>query len=161
TGHIGLREVNVGQYVNAGVAVVTLQVLDPIYLDFTVPQQAIAQLKLGQTVTAHFDAYPGVALPGNIISIDPRAAPATRNVSMRPQMPNADHRLVPGMYAAADVDVGAPQRYLTLPQTAVTFNPFGSTAWSVDRQTPPKGGAAQLIAHENFIVTGSTRGDQV
>ncbi len=92
---------NVGQYVNAGVAVVTLQALDPIFLDFTVPQQQLASLHTGQTVTAHFDAYSGVTFSGEITSIDPKADPVTRNVAVRATFANPDHRLVPGMYAAA------------------------------------------------------------
>jgi membrane fusion protein, multidrug efflux system len=160
-GHLGLRRVNVGEYVNAGVPVVTLQMLDPIFLDFTVPQQKLSQLEIGQSVNAQFDAYPGVAFSGTITSIDPKADQETRNVAVRATFPNADRKLVPGMFATAQIAVGQPQRYLTLPQTAVTFNPYGSTAYVVEQQKSPGGGPAQLVARQNFITTGDTRGDQI
>lgn len=160
-GHIGLRQVNVGQYVNAGVAVVTLQVLDPIYLDFTVPQQQLSSLRTGQAVTAHFDAYPNIAFTGQITSIDPKADATTRNVAVRATLQNSDRRLVPGMYAQANVDLGQPQRFLTLPQTAVTFNPYGQTVFVIAHQPAANGKPAQLIANQTFITTGDTRGDQI
>jgi membrane fusion protein (multidrug efflux system) len=163
-GHLGIRRVNVGDFVNAGVPVVTLQSLDPIFLDFTVPQQKVSQLKPGQAVMAHFDAYPGVTFAGQITTVDPKADPATRNVSVRATFQNNDRRLVPGMYAAAEIHVGEPKQYLTLPQTAVTFNPFGTTAYVIVRERAQ--GAApsappQLIARQRFITTGDTRGDQI
>jgi membrane fusion protein (multidrug efflux system) len=163
-GQLGIRRVNVGDFVNAGVPVVTLQALDPIFLDFTVPQQKIAQLKVGQAVMARFDAYPGVVFTGQVSTIDPKADPATRNVSVRATFLNGERRLVPGMYTSAEIHIGQPQRVLTLPQTAVTFNPFGETAYVIVREKP-KGAAPnappQLIARQNFITTGERRGDQI
>jgi membrane fusion protein (multidrug efflux system) len=160
-GHLGLRHVNVGDYVNPGTAIVTLQALDPIFLDFSVPQQKLAQLKVGQPVTARFDAYPGVTFNGQITVIDPKADPATRNVSVRATFPNADRRLVPGMYASAEIFVGQPQRFITLPQTAVTFNPYGQTVYVIEAKPAQGEKPASLIARQNFITTGDTRGDQI
>jgi membrane fusion protein, multidrug efflux system len=163
-GSLGIRRVNVGDFINAGVPVITLQALDPIFLDFTVPQQKVAQLKPGQAVQAHFDAYPGVTFSGQVTTVDPKADTVTRNVSVRATFQNADRRLVPGMYASAEIHIGAQQQFLTLPQTAVTFNPFGTTAYVIVREKP-KGGPAnappQLIARQRFITTGDTRGDQI
>lgn len=160
-GHVGLRQVNVGQYVNAGVAVVTLQMLDPIYLDFTVPQQQLSSVHIGQAVNAQFDAYPDLAFTGQVTSIDPKADQSTRNVAVRAILANADRRLVPGMFARSSVNLGAPQHFLTLPQTAVTFNPFGQTVFVVVNQ-PAKGDEpAHLVAKQTFVTTGDTRGDQI
>lgn len=158
-GHLGLRNVNVGDYVNAGVAVVTLQALDPIYIDFTVPQQKVAQLRVGQSVSARVDAFPGVVFTGQVTSIDPKADAATRAVAVRATLPNPERRLVPGMFASAQINIGEPQRFLTVPQTAVTFNPYGFTAYTLTRKD--MGGKPMLVAIQNFVTTGDKRGDQV
>lgn len=159
SGHLGLRNVNVGDYLNAGVSVVTLQALDPIYLDFTVPQQKLAQLRVGQSVSARLDAFPRQVFTGQITSIDPKADPTTRAVAVRATLPNHERRLVPGMFASAQINTGEPQRFLTLPQTAVTFNPYGFTAYTLTRKN--MGGQSMLVAIQNFVTTGDKRGDQV
>ncbi|MEA3109663.1 MAG: rane fusion protein multidrug efflux system, partial [Gammaproteobacteria bacterium] len=124
-GRLGIRLVDEGQYLAAGTTVVTLQALDPIFIDFYVPQQALARLKVKQTVSASVDAYPGVAFSGNITSVNSRVDAASRNVQVRASFANTDRRLVPGMYANVDIDDGDPSTLVTLPQSSITYNPYG------------------------------------
>jgi membrane fusion protein, multidrug efflux system len=161
TGHLGIRAVDLGQYLAAGTVIVTLQALDPIFVDFFVPQQAIDQLKLGQTVTVKIDAFKGQTFPGEVSAINPKVDASTRNVQVRATLKNPDHKLIPGMYATIDISTGAPQNYVTLPQTAITYNPYGNTVYIVDEKGKDAGGKPQLVARQNFVTTGATRGDQV
>jgi membrane fusion protein, multidrug efflux system len=154
-GHLGIRQVDIGQYLTPGAAVVTLQVLDPIFMDFYMPQQSLDQLRLGQAIAAQVDTWPGKTFPGKIVAIDPRVDPNSRNVMVRASFENGDHRLLPGMFATAEIDVGQPTDFVTLPQTAITYNPYGSTVFLVRQQ----GSGAQ--ADQTFVTTGATRGDQV
>ena len=160
-GRLGIRLVDVGQYVAQGTPMVTLQALDPIYVDFFLPQQAIAQLKVGQKVNAKIDAYPGRAFPGEIAAINPKIDSATRNVQIRATLKNGDHALVPGMYATVAIDVGAPEHNVTLPATAIAYNSYGSTVFLVDDKGKTDDGKPNLVARQVFVTTGATRGDQV
>jgi membrane fusion protein (multidrug efflux system) len=155
TGHLGIRAVDLGQFLNAGTTVVTLQALDPIYLDFFLPQQALDQIRIGQTLAARVDTYPGQTFSGKIVAINPLIDTNSRNVQVRATLGNADRKLLPGMYATVDIDIGAPQRHITLPQTAIAFNPYGSTVYLVEQA-----GAART-ARQTFVTTGATRGDQI
>ncbi len=159
-GRLGIRQVDEGQYLSAGTTVVTLQALDPIYIDFFVPQQALSNLKPGQAVTATIDAYPGVSFAGVMTSINSKIDTASRNVQARASFHNADRRLVPGMYANVAIDSGAPQDLVTVPQAAITYNPYGATVYVVDQNGGEKG-APKAVAKQRFVEPGSTRGDQV
>lgn len=154
-GHLGIRQVDLGQYLNPGTAVVTLQALDPLYVDFTLPQQALNQLAVGQTVVAHVDAFPDQVFPGRIVAINPQVDTDSRNVQVRASLGNPDRRLLPGMFATITIDAGAKQMQVTLPQTAITYNSYGSTVFLVEKD------GAGLVAKQSFVTTGSTRGDQV
>jgi membrane fusion protein (multidrug efflux system) len=158
-GQLGIRNVNVGQFVTPGTKVVTLQVLDPIYLDFFLPQQDVSKIKTEQKVTARVDAFPDETFEGAISGIDPKVDAATRNVAVRATLYNPGHKLLPGMYGTADVIAGAAHRYLTVPQTAITFNPYGNTVYLVDNKGTKE--KPQLVARQTFVTTGETRGDQV
>jgi membrane fusion protein, multidrug efflux system len=169
-GHLGIRAVDLGQYLNPGTAVVTLEALDPLFVDFTVPQQTLNRVAVGQAVTAAVDTFPGQSFRGKIIAISPAVDTDSRNVQMRASLPNPDHRLLPGMFATIDIAAGAPEQRITLPQTAITYNPYGSTAYLVEQgaaagaaQQGAAAGAAQpnLVARQVFVTTGDTRGDQV
>src|SRR5580698_7141438 len=160
-GHLGIRAVDLGQYLAAGTTIVTLQALDPIFLDFFVPQQAVDQVKLGQTVAVKVDAYKDRTFPGEISAVNPKVDASSRNVQIRATLKNADHRLLPGMYATVDIATGAPQNYITLPQTAITYNPYGDTVYIVDDKGGDAGGKTSLVARQTFVTLGPTRGDQV
>jgi len=160
-GHLGIRAVDIGQYLSAGTTIVTLQELDPIYLDFYLPQQSLAQIKTGQTVTVRVDTYPGQSFTGEISAINPKVDTNSRNVQVRATLKNPDHKLLPGMFATVDIATSAPQRYVTLPQTAIAYNPYGSTVYLVDDKGKDAKGQPQLVARQTFVTTGATRGDQV
>jgi membrane fusion protein, multidrug efflux system len=160
-GHLGVRVVDIGQYISAGTTVVTLQALDPIYADFFLPQQALNQIRLEQAVTIKIDTYPNGDFTGTITAINPKVDPATRNVQVRATLKNPDRLLLPGMYASVNIAAGGKQRFLTLPQTAVTYNPYGETIYVVDDKGQDQQGRPQLIARQVFVTAGLKRGDQV
>jgi membrane fusion protein, multidrug efflux system len=160
-GHLGIRAVDLGQYLGAGTTIVTLQALDPIFLDFFVPQQSMDQIRIGQTVMLKVDAYRDQTFTGKISAVNPKVDPSSRNVQIRATLANADRKLIPGMYATVDIATGTPQNYVTLPQTAISYNPYGNTVYIVDRKTDGTDGKPQLFARQSFVTTGSTRGDQV
>jgi membrane fusion protein (multidrug efflux system) len=160
-GHLGVRLVDIGQYINAGTTVVTLQALDPIYADFFLPQQALTQLRIEQTVTIRVDTYPDQDFTGTVTAINPKVDSATRNVQVRATLKNPDRRLLPGMYATVSIAAGDKQRYVTLPQTAVTYNPYGETVFVVDDKGKDPQGKPQLAARQIFVTAGPKRGDQV
>jgi membrane fusion protein (multidrug efflux system) len=159
-GHLGIRAVDLGQYVNAGTAIVTLQALDPIYADFYVPEQQLAVLKVGQSVAVQVDAYPGQDFTGEIAAIDAKVESDTRNVEIRAIFKNPDHKLLPGMYARIEIDTGSPEHYVTLPQSAVAYNSYGDTVFLVDQKNGADGKPV-LTARQTFVTLGPTRGDQV
>jgi membrane fusion protein (multidrug efflux system) len=167
-GHLGIRAVDIGQYLSPGTMIVTLQQLDPIYIDFTLPEEALAQIKLGQQMTLTTDALAGKSFDGEISSINSKVDEATRNVSVRATLKNPDHLLLPGMFGRVEITTGEPQHYVTLPQTAITYNPYGNTVYLVqpaEGATGTKdagdGKSGALIARQTFVTTGATRGDQV
>jgi len=160
-GHLGIRAVDLGQYLSPGTVIVTLQALDPIYVDFFVPQQAIDQLRLDQTVTMHVDAFKSEVFTGKISAINPKVDTGSRNVQVRATLQNADRKLLPGMYATVEITTGSPGNYVTLPQTAITYNPYGDTVYVVDNKGTDAEGKPQLTARQTFITIGPTRGDQV
>ncbi|MEQ1636103.1 MAG: efflux RND transporter periplasmic adaptor subunit [Methylococcales bacterium] len=161
TGRIGIRQVDVGQYLKEGAAIATLQALDPIFVDFFVPQQNLSTLKVGQTVTLQVDTYPTQKFSGTISVINPKIEINTRNAQIRATLKNPGHTLLPGMYANVAIGIGAAQRYITVPRSAITFNPFGSTVFLVQNGNKNSQGNPKLLAKQTFVTTGETRGDQI
>jgi membrane fusion protein, multidrug efflux system len=160
-GRLGLRQVDLGQFLSAGTVIATLQSLDPIFVDFLLPQQAVAQLTVGAKVEAKIDAFPDRMFTGKITAINPKIETASRNIQVRATLPNADQKLLPGMFATVQLETGAAQRLITLPQTAVSYNPYGSLVYLVDDKGKDPDGKPQLTARQVFVTTGATRGDQV
>jgi membrane fusion protein (multidrug efflux system) len=160
SGRLGIRTANVGQYISAGTPVVSLQQLDPLYLDFTVPQQRLAAIQVGQKVTATTDAFEGKVFEGEISAIDAKVDETTRNINVRATIKNEEKILRPGLFASLSLIVGAPETFLTLPQTAITFNPYGSTVYLVQQGVNAKG-EKELQAKMTFVTTGAKRGDQI
>lgn len=158
-GKLGITTVNPGQYLNTGDKVVTLQAVDPIYVDFKLPQQQLAMIANGQSVNLTTDSYPGATFTGKINAIDPRIDASTRNFQAEATVPNADRKLMPGMFARVAVIAGDKKHYLTLPQTAITYNPYGATVFVAEKK--PGGSDKDLIAQQAFVTLGPTRGDQV
>ena len=162
-GRAGIITVNPGDYLNSGTSIVTVQQLDPLYVDFYAPQGQLDKLKVGQRVAVTLDAFPGRNFDGQINAISPKVDSDTRNVQVEATVPNADRLLTPGMYARVGVDAGSQQRYLTLPQTAVVYNPYGNTVFVVQpsKGKDDKGNPEPPTVQQAFVVTGATRGDQV
>ena len=162
SGRLGISQVNPGQYLNPGDKVVMLQTLDPLYADFYLPQQSIAQLETGQHVQITSDAYPGKVFTGKITTIDPAVDNSNRNIQVEATIDNPTFELAPGMFTTAEVDVSTPKSYLTVPQAAISFNPYGDIAYLIKKNgKKDKKGKPALIARQSFVTTGETRGDQV
>ncbi len=159
-GRVGIRQVDVGQYINAGQTLVTLQHVDPMFADFLVPQTQISAVKPGSSITLTTDALPGRAFSGTVAALDPKVDPATRNVRVRASVPNPDRSLLPGMFGEVIVASGAPRQVLAVPQTAVVYSPYGDTVYLA---VPGKDlqGQPATVARQRFITLGETRGDLV
>ena len=171
-GHIGIRSVDLGQYLPAGTTVVTLQALDPIFLDFFLPQRDLDKVHDGQKISVEVDTYPGEGFTGEVVAVNPKVDIATRNIQVRASLRNPDRKLLPGMFGRVEIDTGSPKQYVTLPDTAISYNPYGDTVYLVenkgpeekcqdkerdkDHKCPPN-----LIVKQTFVTTGPTRGDQV
>ncbi|MEM5438255.1 efflux RND transporter periplasmic adaptor subunit [Paraburkholderia diazotrophica] len=161
-GRVGITTVNPGQYINPGDAIVTLQAIDPIYADFYLPQQQLGQLQVGQAIVVDTNAFSNRTFDGKIRSINPRVDSTTRNVQIEATVDNRERKLLPGMYANVKIDAGTVQRYLTLPQTAITYNPYGATVFVVKPGAQKNDqGKVMPVAQQVFVTPGPTRGDQV
>ena len=134
SGRAGIITVNPGAYLNSGTTIVTVQQLDPIFVDFHLPQRNLADLKVGQKVTLKLDAFKGKTFEGTLTAISPKVDNDTRNVQIEASVPNPDRTLTPGMFADVNVNVGTEERHLTLPQTAVVYNPYGETVYLVKKK---------------------------
>jgi membrane fusion protein (multidrug efflux system) len=162
SGRLGIRQVDIGQYIEPGDAIARLEAQDVIYLDFPVPQRRFGALSLGQSVAVHVDAWPEQRFEGVVSAIEPQVERATRNVRVRAEIDNRDGRLVPGMFARIDVQLPTQQNVLTVPQSAIVYSPYGDAVYVVEEgQQPDAEGALTLTAVNTFVVTGPTRGDQI
>ena len=162
SGRLGITAVNPGQYVNPGDKLVSLQTVDPIYVNFFVPQKQTAMLKVNQNLNISSDAFPGVKFIGKVNAINPVIDASSRNVQVQAKLSNEKQQLLPGMFANVSLDVGTKGNYITLPQAAITFNPYGSTVFVVkagDKKDDK--GNATLVVSQVFVETGASRGDQV
>lgn len=160
SGVLGIRQVDLGQYLAPGTTIVSLQQLDPIYIDFTIPQTQIDLIHLDETVAVETDARPGKTFEGKITALEPQINTATRNLTVRAAIDNPKSELLPGMFATLTIKQGPPQEFLTLPSTAIAFNPYGSTVFVVDHGKS-KEGKETLTVSQHFVTTGATRGDQI
>lgn len=161
-GRLGISQVNPGQYLNTGDPITTLQSLDPIYIDFFIPQQSLVQLKVCQDITLTIDTYPKKIFKGKVTTINPKVDPATRNVAVEATVENPEHLLLPGMFGTTEVSTGKSIPYLTLPQTAISYNSYGNIVFIVKRSLPKhKKDKPILTVKQTFVTTGPTRGDQI
>jgi membrane fusion protein (multidrug efflux system) len=161
SGRLGISTVNPGQYLNPGDKIVTLQALDRLYIDFYLPQQELARTSTGQEVVLTTDTYPGQIFSGKISTVNPKVDTDTRNFQAEATIANPGHKLLPGMYASVEILSGGTRRYLTLPQTAITYNPYGDIVYIVEESGKGPGGKAELTVKQAFVTLGGTRGDQV
>lgn len=156
-GILGISEINVGQYLNTGDKIITLQSLDSIYVDFSVPQQAIGSIKVGQKVTLKVDAYGEQLFEGEITSLDPKVDVTTRNIQVEATIANPDSKLYPGMFGEIEVYTGTSQKALILPKMAISFNPFGEIVYVIQNSTKDK---KSLIVKQTFVTVGESRDNQ-
>jgi membrane fusion protein (multidrug efflux system) len=184
-GRLGISTLAPGQYLNAGDKIVSLQAINPIYVDFFLPQQQISRITRKETVTVTTDAWPGREFIGKVSAVNSTIDSTTRNIQIEATIANPDRTLLPGMYAKVNVQVGSTERYLTLPQAAVTYNPYGASVY-LAQPAPAKADEAakagdgakgdgaksgetaksepaepSLVAVQTFVTLGPTRGDQV
>jgi len=170
SGVLGIRKVNLGQYVAPGAAVVSLQQLDPIYLDFSLPEQEIGKMVVGTRIRASVDALPGQVFEGEVTAIEPQVDANTRNFKVQATLPNPDRAVRPGGFAKVGFDLGGARDVVVIPQTAVSFNPYGNAVFVVskvkrnpgekDMQGKPLTGD-KFVVTQRFVKTGATRGDLI
>jgi membrane fusion protein, multidrug efflux system len=141
SGRLGIRKLDLGQYVSPGTSLITLQQLDPIFVDFPVPEKSLDVLKPGQAVEVEVDAYPGQIFRGEVKTIDARVANDSRNVWVRGQFANKKLQLLPGMFANVNVIAGQDQKVVTLPRTAVTYSLYGESVFVVLPDSPDSAAA--------------------
>ncbi len=159
-GRLGIRQINVGQFLNKGDTIVTLEAVNPAYVDFALPQQQLPQLKAGLPVRVTVDAFPGRVFQGRIEAVNPRVSDVTRNVRIRAIVPNGDETLRPGLFAQVTVQLPGSTPVLELPATAVVYSPYGNSVYVVTESVGASG-AKQLVAQQRFVTTGAKRGDQI
>ena len=160
-GRLGITRVDPGQFLNKGDAVVELEAIDSVYVDFGLPQQDVAKLAPGMTLTVTVDAYPDREFSGTLEAVNPRISESTRNVRVRGVVANPDGALRPGMFARARIDLAETRRVIVLPTAAIVYNPYGDAVYVLTPGEAPTGGKAPLIARQQFVQLGATRGSQV
>lgn len=159
-GRVGIRKVDLGQYLQPGNPIVRLESGDQMLVDFPVAQQELGNLKIDRPVSLQVDAWPGQVFHGRIMAIEPQVDPATRNIKVRAVVDNADGRLLPGMFARIEVELPAREHVVTVPQAAILKSPYGDAVFVVEEQKGADG-KPELHAANTPVVTGSRRGDQV
>lgn len=187
-GVLGIRRINLGQYLNPGDPIVSLQSLDPIHINFNLPEQQLGALQVGQSVSIAVDSLPGREFTGTVTAIEPEVDASTRNFVLQATLDNPEQVLRPGTFARVSAQVGEASDAIVIPQTAVSFNPYGNTVYVVNEARAPDGQASapvdvrpapeapaaeggdaapaqpagpQLTVTQRFVRTGATRGDLV
>jgi membrane fusion protein, multidrug efflux system len=168
SGRLGLRNVDIGQYVAVGAALVTLQRLDPIFADFPVPEEALSSLAVGQAVRMTVDAFPGLSFEGKIEAVDARVSADSRNVTVRAVFANPERKLLPGMFANLTVTTGAPKTTLTVPRTAIVYSLYGDNVFVVTAapHAREEGGLTGSVGNgriveRRFVRVGATQGERI
>ncbi len=161
SGRLGIRKIDVGQYVAAGAPMVSLQRLDPIYLDFPVPEQIFSNLALGQPVSAQLDSFPGKNFLGKISNVDARVDPATRAILVRAEFANPDKKILPGMFGHVDFSAGKPAAVVAAPRTSVDYSLYGDSVYVVVPDDKEKGFDGPLHVERRTVRVGDTQGDRV
>jgi membrane fusion protein (multidrug efflux system) len=160
-GKLGIREISVGQYLTKGSSIVSLQSLDPIHVEFSLPQQKLSELREGLTVQVMSDSQPDASFEGTITAINPDIDPATRNVRIQATLANADGRLRPGMFVSVDLILARSEQVLFIPETAVLHAPFGDSVFVIERDDAVEGAEKPLVVRQRFVRLGARQGDFV
>jgi len=156
SGILGIREVDRGQYISPGTALVSLQDASTIYADFSVPERYLPELATGLRVRIHTSAYPDALFEGEVTALEAKVDESTRNIQIRAELPNEDYRLRPGMYADVSLVLGIPSPRVVVPATSIVFSSFGDAVFTVD-----KNDREELVARHQLVSIGEQRGDYV
>jgi len=159
-GRISIRQVELGQVLAPGTPVASLQTVSPIFADFWLPQQALAEVRAGQKARLRADPFPGVTWDGSVTVVNPEVDVATRNVRVRATFPNADGRLRPGMFANVDVLGNEKKSVVIIPATAVIYAPYGDSVYAIEEKKDASGKASAVV-RQKFVRLGERRGDFV
>ena len=160
SGYLGIREVNLGQFVNNGDKIVSLQSLDPIFVDFLLPQQLLSQLTAGRPVSVLTDVYPGKVFEGELTAVNTEIDPVTRNIRLQGTLRNPEGLLRPGMFGRVMLSLGEADEVTAIPLTAVMAATYGDSVFVIEEKTG-EDGTKQQVAAQRFIRTGRTEGDFV
>jgi membrane fusion protein (multidrug efflux system) len=160
SGTLGIRKVNLGQYLSAGNAVVQLQALNPIYVNFGLPQQALGQVRVGRSLRVTSEDLPGKAFTGKVTALDSVIDQTTRNVQVQATLANPEGKLQPGMFVQVEVVLGASRTVVPLPASAVSYAPYGDSVFVITDLKDPKGHSYRGV-RQQFIKLEGSRGDQV
>jgi len=160
TGVLGIRKVNLGQYLSAGSPVVPLQSLNPIYVDFGVPQQNVGQVQVGRTLRISAEDLAGLQFTGRVTALDSVVDEATRNVQVQATLSNPEGKLRPGMFVQVDVVLGAARPVIILPASAISYAPYGDSVFVITDLTDKKGHTYRGV-RQQFVKVAGSRGDQV
>ncbi|NWA69248.1 efflux RND transporter periplasmic adaptor subunit [Pseudomonas reactans] len=168
SGTIGIRQVDVGDYLASGTVIATLQDLSSLYVDFYIPEHSVPRVALGQAVQVEVSAYPGEQFPGSISAINPKVENSTRNVLVRATLANPDGKLLPGMFTSLNVLLPNPAPQIVVPESAITYTLYGNSVYAVAEKKTDAGevekdadGKPLLIAERRFVETGERRGGLV
>ena len=160
SGRTGIRLVNVGQYISPGTEIVPLHSLNPVYVNFSLPQQDIQKLKNDLPVSLHVDAYPDVSFAGTISTVNPQVDQMTRNLMVQAIVPNPEEKLRPGMFGDASITLPEADEVLAVPSSSIGYAPYGDTVWVIEDMKDPEGNAF-LGVRQQVVKLGRTRGDLV
>src|SRR5437667_12149542 len=160
-GQLGIRQVNVGQMINAGQQVIALTGLNLVYVDFALPEQHVSKLTKDLEVRVHVDALLGREFNGKLTAINSNVDPITRNVPLQATLQNPDHVLRPGMFAKVDVMLPEIKKAIVIPGSAVSYAPYGDSVFVIEKQKDPKSGRESLVLRQQFVRIGEVRGDFV
>ena len=160
-GRLGIRLVNLGQVLNEGEAIVSLQSLDPIFVNFALPQQQLSSINAGLAIRVTTDALPGEIIQGKITAINPQVDAATRNIRVQATVANADERLRPGMYVSVAVVLPDRKKVLAIPATAVLYAPYSDSVFIVEDPPEPNPGKPVKVVRQQFAQLGEKHGDFV
>jgi membrane fusion protein (multidrug efflux system) len=160
-GRLGIREIQLGQFADVGTRVVSIQSLDPVHIDFSLPEQNTSRLRKGMKVRAEVDAFPGRVFEGQLIAISPEVNASTRNVRLQAKFENDDESLLPGMFVKALVVLPDARRLLVVPVTAVLSAPYGDSVFVVGEAVDEKTGKTKTVVTMTTVRVGETRGDLV
>lgn len=160
-GQLGIRQVNVGQMIKEGQQVVQLTALDPVYVDFALPQQELAKISAGLDVRVQTDAVPGHEFKGKLTAINSMVDSATRNVTLQGTLENHDHALRPGMFAKVELLLPEKKKALVIPGSAVSYAPFGDSVFVIEKKKDEKTGKESQTIRQQFVRVGEARGDLI